>query len=225
MIEKLKRIYRYYFRSQPKFKISHKTKVEHHGSSYGGWNIIPNSLNQDSIVYSVGIGEDISFDISVIKKYNCKLYGFDPTPRVQTFLKKENPHANFIFAPIGLSDTDGTLIFYTPENDAHISHKAYASKNSNAVEVKCQKLSSMMRDLGHNHIDLLKIDIEGFEYQVLENIFQEDVTIRQLLVEFYHIFPEIGNEKTEKILQQLEDKGYRLFNVSDSFTEYSFLKI
>jgi FkbM family methyltransferase len=223
MIEKIKRIYRYYFKSQPKFKIIHKTKVERHGSVYGGWNIIPNTLHKGSVVYSFGIGEDISFDLSIIQKYGCQIHGFDPTPRVADFLAKQNTPSNFIFYPIGLSDNDGTLTFYTPENEAHISHKAFASESSRAVEVKCNKISTIMVDLKHQHIDLLKIDIEGFEYQVLENIFQEKIPIHQLLVEFHHFFPEIGNEKTEKMIQQLEEKGFRLFNVSDSFCEYSFI--
>ena len=34
------------------------------GTNYGGWYINNNiELNEDSIVYSAGIGEDISFDL------------------------------------------------------------------------------------------------------------------------------------------------------------------
>jgi hypothetical protein len=38
------------------------------GTNYGGW-IIPkdNNLTQKSIVYSAGVGEDISFDIKFTK--------------------------------------------------------------------------------------------------------------------------------------------------------------
>lgn len=41
------------------------------GTNYGGW-ILPTdcSLNEDSIIYSGGVGEDISFDILLSLKYD-----------------------------------------------------------------------------------------------------------------------------------------------------------
>lgn len=44
------------------------------GTNYGGW-IIPNNinLNENSIVYSGGVGEDISFDLLLQEKYNCNI--------------------------------------------------------------------------------------------------------------------------------------------------------
>jgi len=38
------------------------------------------------------------------------------------------------------------------------------------------------RELGHNHIDVLKMDIEGSEYDVIGTILASPVTIDQILV-------------------------------------------
>ena len=36
-------------------------------------------LNSKSVVYSIGIGTDASFDLELINTFNCEIYGFDPT--------------------------------------------------------------------------------------------------------------------------------------------------
>jgi FkbM family methyltransferase len=223
LIEKLKRIYRKLFKNPPNYTITINVIQERHGSIYGGWNIEKDSLNNDSIVYSVGIGEDISFDLSLIKKYHCKVYGFDPTDRVVEWLNKQKLPEEFVFEPIALSDKDGYLTFFSPEKEDDISHKAISGKGSKAIQVKCKKISTLMRERGHVFIDILKIDIEGFEYDVIENIISENIRPKQLLIEFHHFFPEFGNKKTEQMISTLERNGFRLFNVADSFCEYSFI--
>lgn len=41
------------------------------GTDYGGWHIpTKNIFNKESIIYSGGVGEDISFDIKLQSKYN-----------------------------------------------------------------------------------------------------------------------------------------------------------
>jgi hypothetical protein len=40
--------------------------MEKLGTNYGGWFIPKDcNLNENSIIYSVGVGEDISFDINI----------------------------------------------------------------------------------------------------------------------------------------------------------------
>jgi len=52
------------------------------GANYGGW-YIPNDikLDEDSIIYSGGVGEDISFDLLLSDKYNSNVILIDPTKR------------------------------------------------------------------------------------------------------------------------------------------------
>ena len=54
------------------------------------WWILPNKkdLNSKSVVYSIGIGTDASFDLELINTFNCEIYGFDPTPKSIRWVKK-----------------------------------------------------------------------------------------------------------------------------------------
>ena len=59
------------------------------GSGYGGWDVIIDSLSQNSVVYSFGVGEDASFDIDLIKEFGLKVFAFDPTPKSIKWVKDQ----------------------------------------------------------------------------------------------------------------------------------------
>jgi hypothetical protein len=61
-------------------RIEYRVPTIRLGTEYGGWSLCPHLLCQESIVYSIGIGDDISFDLSLIKKFGITVNAFDPTP-------------------------------------------------------------------------------------------------------------------------------------------------
>jgi len=80
-----------------------------------------------------------------------------------------------------------------------------------------------MQELGHSHIDILKMDIEGAEYDVIEDIRLSNIRPKQLLVEFHHRFPNIGISKSKQAISNLRKMGYQLFSISTSGEEFSFI--
>jgi len=207
----------------PKLTIDLQAKTERHGSDYGGWNLLKDSLSHNSIVYSAGIGTDISFDQSIIQKYNCNVFAFDPTPEVAEWLKNHKLPISFYFEPMGIGAIDETVRFFLPENPQHISHSAKpANANQKSIELPVCRLLTIMKQKEHSHIDLLKMDIEGFEYAVIEDLLLQKLNIRQLLVEFHHGMYGYSNNDTISAIDKLRTGGYKLFKISDSGREYSF---
>jgi FkbM family methyltransferase len=178
-------------------------------------------------VYSLGIGEDASFDLSVIQTYRAQVFAFDPTPRCIEWVEKRAWPQEFHFYPHGIAGHEGIATFYPPEDPDHISHSILERKEtaSLAVQVPVKRLSEVSRMLGHRRIDVLKMDIEGAEYDVLEDtIEQQDVEIDQILVEFHHFFDSISYEQTQTAIERLNKAGYRVFHVSANGFEVAFIR-
>ncbi len=196
----------------------------------GGWRFNPQGLNQDSIVYSLGVGEDIDFDLSIIQRFGVDVHAFDPTPSSIEMISKTDLPNQFHFHPWAITAVDETLKFYPKvKKDGSKSTTMYTmiaedASSDDAIEVPAFCLSSITTKLGHSRIDLLKMDIEGAEYEVLKSLLASSIMPYQLLVEFHHRFPRIGIDKTADVIGRLRDVGYRIFAISETGREVSFLR-
>lgn len=189
--------------------------------------VCPTSLSDESIVYSFGVGEDISFDLSLIEKYGLKVFAFDPTPRSKSWLRAQKLPRQFHFFELGIADYDGIAEFYPPENPEHVSHTMFGRGQTAGpiIEVEVRQLKTIGKMLCHRCVDVLKMDIEGAEYAVLEDIVKtKSIRIRQILVEFHHRFPEVDLSQTRNAVELLNNCGYKIFHISKSGIEYGFIK-
>jgi FkbM family methyltransferase len=140
------------------------------GSAYGGWVIPVDLVRRDSVVYSGGVGEDVSFDLDLIARTGCEVWAFDPTPRAIDFQRglAEN---RFHLLPVGIWSSDESRRFFGPVDEHHVSHSTVAGERSDRYfDADCKRLATLMGQLGHTRIDLLKLDIEGAEYEVLSSL-------------------------------------------------------
>jgi FkbM family methyltransferase len=198
-----------------------------YGNRYGGFYICPEFLNENSIIYSFGIGEDISFDITIFENHDCHVYGFDPTPKSIKWITNQHLPEKFIFFDFGIGNNTGFVEFFLPKNPEYVSGSYIIHKNvspEDKIIVKMKSFEDIINELGHKQIDVLKMDIEGAEYDVIENILNSKIPINQILIEFHERLFENGKIKTQKVIEILKNNGYEIFGVSDSFDEISFIR-
>lgn len=193
------------------------------GTDYGGYAVLPELLARGALVYSAGIGEDISFDLALIERFGCIVHGFDPTPRSLAWLETQDLPPSYSVHPYGLAGADGVASFAPPKNPAHVSHSTIADDAGERVEFPVKRLGTVLRELGHERCDVLKLDIEGSEYDVLDDLLANGPRPPQLLVEFHHGTGGVTLDRTERILNELGAAGYLVFDARDSGREFSLV--
>lgn len=196
------------------------------GNDRARWCISPIGIGPQSVIYSFGVGQDVSFDLELIRRFGVQVHAFDPTPRSIEWLKSQKLPEQFVFHDYGLAEYDGIATFNPPENPAYVSYSVVPRGSGPVLTVKApvRRLTTIMEGLGHRSIDLLKMDIEGAEYNVISDLLSSDVHVDQLLVEFHRSRSELGLLKTRQTMDQLNRAGFRIFDVSSSGDEFSFKK-
>ena len=192
-----------------------------------GWVVDYSKLNSESIVYSVGVGSNIDFDLALIDEIGLDVHAFDPTPRSIEWVKKQSLPEKFKFLPLGLGSSDGEMEFFPPsrESSTHFSPvNRYSDKNVQTVKAPVRTLKSICKELNHTVIDLLKMDIEGAEYEVIDTLQQQDIAVNQILIEFHHMYKGISLKDTLKAIDKLRELNFELFNISQRTYEFSFRK-
>jgi FkbM family methyltransferase len=166
------------------------------------------------IIYDMGIREEPDFGAILAQDpFNCQVYAFDPSPITQRWFKSDNPEAaalrsnpNYKLFHYGAGGADEKItlreynwdqitIYHYPESvldptnctdDGHCRYKRFPVQAQHRLPVR--SVESLMKEFDHDHIDILKLDIEGSEYQVLESLIQSGACrrINQIVLEWHH---------------------------------------
>jgi FkbM family methyltransferase len=163
-------------------------------------------MHPGAIIYSGGVGGDISFELDLIRRFGVTIQIFDPSPIAQNTVNSADS-SNLLFKPVGLAASDHASCSVGGGNGG----KTWFKKGGDN-SVPCTTLQAEMAKNGHQYIDLLKIDIEGFEYEVLEACIDAQIPIKQICLEFHDFFPDIPKEKTHNAIRSLKSCGYQLIH-------------
>ena len=175
-------------------------------------------------MYSVGSNYDFSFERAAAT-LGCHVHVFDPTmPQFSGSSEDEAQRAAFgiTFHDVGLGakskkqSCDYTSCSFVGKPGRQ---RAFSGKFGCYCSWNLATLPGLMHRLGHHRLEVLKLDIEGVEWSVLEALLATKSgrrllgggAIRQLAFEI-HLPREKPPERQFGVLQELEDLGYALWN-------------
>jgi FkbM family methyltransferase len=89
------------------------------------------------------------------------------------FNRAASGFAQVILVAAAAGPTDGELMIETDGDNLGASHIVSGQASSKAIRVPSLRLQRILGDAGVDHVDALKIDVEGFEDRVLTGFFKE----------------------------------------------------
>jgi FkbM family methyltransferase len=114
------------------------------------------------------------------------------------------------FFPVGLAAKTGAAEFSLTRQDGEVS-RAVSDNGFGKASFDCWDLATVMSRNGDAVIDLLKMDIEGFEYEIIDQFLDQRIPVRQLCVEFHPwLAPGRTFGRTLKTIAKLYRAGYRI---------------
>ena len=210
------------------------------GTYYGGW-FIPDEfeISEDSIIYGVGVGEDISFELNIQNTFKSNIILIDPTQRsithfkeIQNYYKTNewdfsgdiqhdyeeqigslNPYlSKFKYIEKALWEHNNSLKFYKQDDDQYVSQTLIENMFGSKYDiVESITIENIMKQNNHKHIDILKLDIEGAEITVLNHMLDCKIYPKVLCIEFDLILKgKDVNNHTKQIINRLQNDGYKV---------------
>eukprot|EP00977_Amphora_coffeiformis_P028527 scaffold35719_cov137-Amphora_coffeaeformis.AAC.1 len=162
-------------------------------------------LDGTCVVYGAGIAYHAAFEINVATKFGCAVHQFDCTmldrDQLEPFLEKQKDIPSLSFHP-----------WCVGENLVNDVNKL-SSKDAGALV----RLDEIMDRLGHEEVDVLKFDIEGFEWKLFDSILKSRKLPRQMSFELHtrhasraYVSPPLVADKGKEAVVELFDRLYSL---------------
>lgn len=200
-----------------------------YGNEYGGYMLNTDLIGENPIVYSFGIGEDISFDLDILNRHGGEIYAFDPTPKAEKFIQGNDNVASgrIRFYSYGLADECHIARFHLPVNDDYVSGSEikYNGVKDEYIEAEMRDLTSITKEHGHQRINILKMDIEGSEFKVIDSLDRIDgLIIDQICMETHQRFFEDGMKLIKNMNLKLYQMGYVLIYASSDYIDFTYVR-
>jgi FkbM family methyltransferase len=179
------------------------------GSEYGGWDIPEGIVDDSWMCWSVGAGDDVSFDVELVRRYGAQVRAFEPVPEyVQHARQTFGDDPRLSAYQVAIATADGPVrLQLTHDSESRSVSSAGLYDSDEWAEAPGRTVASMMHELGDQRIDLLKLDIEGGEYEVVPTLDLRAWGVKIFATQLHHT-GTVGQAR--QLLDSLADLGFRL---------------
>lgn len=197
------------------------------GTRYGGWWIDRRAISEKPLLIDCGLGVDISFPTAFIAEFGGQVIGIDPHPASVSYCEAHKPAGMQVWQRAFWREAGQRLTFHMPKSADQLpkgadnisgslleSHSYTGEAN---VAVLTTSLQEILAATSRDECDILKLDIEGAEYDVLDELCRSGSIrkAKQVLVEFHHKWTHHPFEDTLAAVDLMQRSGFRLVHTED----------
>lgn len=158
------------------------------GSAYGGWRIPDHAVTEGQTCYCIGSGDDITFDLELIRRYGAVVRAVDPVEAYEPqVLAAAGGDPRFTYRRAAVATRDGPVRMQAHHEPGSGSLSAAGLYETDEwVDVDGLTIRSLMQEFGDDHIDLLKIDVEGIEYELVPTLDLAGLGVKVFAIQLHH---------------------------------------
>lgn len=160
-------------------------------------------LNKESVVIDVG-GYKGRWALQIMERYHPRLYVFEPQTWAADVCREVLGGVATV-EPYGLGVEDGYLPLGQHETDGC----SFLKEDGNQSIGQIKDIGVAFQDLGIAHIDLMMMNIEGYEYTLIPHMLDRRIFPRRLMVQF-HTFADPKGEALTAIHERMAAAGYTI---------------
>jgi FkbM family methyltransferase len=172
-------------------------------------------LANDSVYFDVGANNGYFYTVKSARRFPaCRVYAFEPDPRILWHLRRNiefNGIANVTIVPKALSDraTKATLT-----ENLGASGYLLTTAGASGVDVECTTLDLFVKEMDVSRVDLIKVDIEGGEFNFLKGAVG---TLERyspiLVVELRDALLKRSGSSVSEVVRFLNQLRYKVYSV------------
>jgi FkbM family methyltransferase len=179
--------------------INPRDDLQRLGSGYGGWTVPVELIDSGWVCLCAGAGVDVTFDLELVERFGARVITIDPTEESREHVAQVDPAGRLEFVHAALWREDGELEMFVAADPTH------KTLSSDDLQRTGRSLRVPARaPAGFGRVDLLKLDVEGAEYDLLGEA--PRLGVRVLCVEMH---PTRGLRAAVAAFRALRAAGYR----------------
>lgn len=192
---------------------------------------IADTLSSGSTMLDLGLGNNADFSMAMIRRFGVVSHGYDPTRKHAGALQElaDRSGGRFVFHARAIGSQPGSATFHESQQNVsgsmmaghyNVRHDAVSS-----YDVEVITLDAALSSLPGGRADLVKMDVEGAEYEVLDAT-PDDVLDRadQWCIEFHHETVDgVTVADTRRQVERFRRLGFRAYTRNGS--EYLFYRV
>jgi len=181
-----------------------------------------NVIQTGDVVVDAGCADDPEFSKHMIAEHGAIAWGIDPTRKhAEALTCLTSELSGFRYMPVAIATRAGHMTFHESLDNVSGSllddHVNVVRDRGRAYEVEAVDLKTLASRIGAEAIAVLKLDLEGAEYELLGAAKAADLQpFDQIFVEFHHhAVSRYSLRDTWEVVRRLEMIGLKAFSLDD----------